>query len=518
MHSRLFAHALLLAVTACTERPTAPATSAAATLAPAISSPEPGAAGGAAAKVTLPASLDGATLSYLRNGNLVLVHTEGVFLFDGFTWRQRKLPRETSAALERAVRSEHESLVIGGKAGWGASYEALELLSPVDLHEIYRGLARMLDGGLVVPAATRPAPDKELDDEAVVLVHETSAVRLVLPAGPGPREVTAVHTRAAGDVAVVSWRMQDGAARAHAYRFGTGAPLGPAAPLGESSLDPTSSVEGELQYYIALAPPRSETPRLSQSSSRSGSFPSNPPPPEPPVLVAGPPGSVWPTPSLGYDAESGAVARSVVVRDLAKQRTLRQRTIPCRGFLGNPVASPDGLTLLVTCGNDGVVLDARTLTERRRIPNVIPGCDNGMALDGRILPGAPILLVEGCGGIAKLDLGSGRYLCGDDAGVMGAPYDAMAPGTTRRYRKPSAPRCTPSGRDEYREPLGARGDYAYMAETQTVLGSGGARFTLEPDASTLVLSADESRLAYLTATTVVVRALPSGAVESTFGP
>lgn len=218
---------------------------------------------------------------------------------------------------------------------------------------------------------------------------------------------------------------------------------------------------------------------------------------------------------LGFSIEKAEVSRW----DLEKGTILRHATVRCGGDreLGNPTPSPNGDLLVVTCGDDLIVLDGKTLKSRRRVARVVPGCDQGPLLGGRVLPDNKTLELEGCGGIAKLDLGTGKYACGDSAGVMGAPYldgppapgspAGLPPGRTR------VPACSKSA-DEQAYRLTASGQYKLVYGERTKILHESSSFELEPDASTPVVSPDESFVAYARTDHVVVRSLPDGKVKT----
>ncbi|MCK6538159.1 MAG: hypothetical protein L6Q84_34730 [Polyangiaceae bacterium] len=218
---------------------------------------------------------------------------------------------------------------------------------------------------------------------------------------------------------------------------------------------------------------------------------------------------------LGFSIEGGEVLRW----DLEKGTVVRRAKVRCAADrqLGNPTPSPQGDLLVVTCGDDLIVLDGKMLQRRRVVPRVVPGCDQGPSLNGHVLPDGKTLELEGCGGIAKLDLGSGKYVCGDSAGVMGAPYlDAPPP--------PGAPQGLPAGRarvpacnksaDEQAYRLGVSGRYTIVYGERSRILHEKAALELEADAQIPVLSPDEAWLAYARADHVVVRSLPDGQVRA----
>ena len=234
-----------------------------------------------------------------------------------------------------------------------------------------------------------------------------------------------------------------------------------------------------------------------------------------------------PLPAIPMEAPPGAHVRDVgfavderrVVRvDLRTGKVLRQAKIACPKDLdlGNPTPSPTGELLLVTCGGDGVVLDGVTLAERRRIKQIVPGCDNGPVLGGQILGDGRTLLVQGCGGEAKLDLASGKYNCGDDPGLLGAPYD-VAGGAAPAPRKAlpgreRVPRCWPADKGGQFSSLGTSGNLRlFHGERLTVEHPGGS-VALEEDAGYPVAAVDEGSVAYARGGRIVVRRLADGKV------
>jgi len=218
---------------------------------------------------------------------------------------------------------------------------------------------------------------------------------------------------------------------------------------------------------------------------------------------------------VGFSIEK----REVLRWDLEKGTVERRAAVRCAGDreVGNPTSSPSADLLVVTCGADLIVLDGSTLKTRRRIARVVPGCDQGPSLNGRVLSDGKTLLLEGCGGIAKLDLGSGTYACGDSEGVMGAPYldGPPAPGSALglpRGRKP-VPACHEHA-DEQANPIGRSASYQIIWGERTRIIHAGAALELEPDSQPPVLSPDEAWLAYARSDHVVVRALPGGEVRA----
>lgn len=435
-----------------------------------------------------PTELANAWVDFLGNGNLTVVTDSTLHLFDGKRWTERSWPDETGISVERAYDSSQASLVVGNHSGWSARYASIQLISPVDLATLYEGRGRVVDGVLAVPAlkanGEAPRQDEPLDDRAVLLEHRGRLVTLQLPRDHGPSEVTALRLQADDDLAVVSWQ-SDSQAFAEAYVLSTGVRVGSA--IAHDPVNPVAILRAHVQYYIALMPAPTASTAMRGSSA--------PPPPTP----------TMPPPASAFADASDSPRRALVVRDVRTGVVLQQRVIACKSMLANPTVAPDGSTVLVTCGADAIVLDGRSLAEKRRIKSVIPGCDNGMDLSGRLV-NATTLVVEGCGGVARLNVGTGRYVCGDNAGVMGGPY---APMDERKITAPKAPACTAAD-DTAHQSVGSHGSYTYLLDEKIVRGPGGASVQLESDASMPVLSPNEDRMAYVTGDAIMLRELPSG--------
>jgi hypothetical protein len=166
--------------------------------------------------------------------------------------------------------------------------------------------------------------------------------------------------------------------------------------------------------------------------------------------------------------------------------------------------------LLVVCKNDLLVFGNRTV--EGRIPRVLPGCDN-MGLPGALSADGKRFTVIGCGGIARIDLATRKYLCADNEGVAGGAY-AMVPGIDTRapLRRGALPRCTkaPEGVQFLDE------DEQYWIEirnddTRIVRGAS-ASFALEKEAMAAVYVnvPGAPQLAYVSGHEIVGRQLPDG--------
>ncbi|MEZ4262623.1 MAG: hypothetical protein R3B36_26295 [Polyangiaceae bacterium] len=229
-----------------------------------------------------------------------------------------------------------------------------------------------------------------------------------------------------------------------------------------------------------------------------------------------------PVPLGGHVNQSGLVVDGTSVSriDLRTGKVVRSSTIRCPKDepFGNPTVNASESIVIVTCGADGVVLDGATLKEKRRIPRIMPGCDNGLILGGVFLADDRTMLLQGCGGEAKLDVAAGKYTCGDDSGLLGAPYDvAMTPGQPPSRRLPAGrdrvPRCTAAADASYVTVLGASGAVRLVQSGERLrVVHGATSITLEQDAQYPTLAKDERSFAYPRGNGVVIRSLPSGAV------
>lgn len=440
--------------------------------------------------------LESPWLTYLRNGNLLILDKSTAWLFDGTRWYRHAEKAET-AIDPAAFGGSFDTLTVGATGGYKTRYDHVRLLSTRDLRVLYEGPGRSVAGVLAIPTASAAAATATdpYQDTAIAFEHAGTFVTLQLPNDGGQKEVSNIDYDTSTGFAVVSW-IEGDTKRAAAYQVSSTKLLGSAVP--HDDVFPTVSTVGRVQYYIAKLPPR---PR---PAPRSSSFPS-----EMPMPVR--PGSIHPEPLLEY--VEGLQSRSLVARDMTTGQVLRQREIRCNQFLGNPTVSPNGSTVLVTCGGQAIVLDGQTLAERRRIKDVIPGCDNGFDLSGRIVSDSPAtLLVEGCGGISKMSLATGNWLCGDSPGVMGGPYEAMSfGGDLPKPKRAPAPRCSKSSEDSSRELLDHEGRFEWLYEEHSVLADG-HRIELEPNATTPLLSPARDRLVYLDGNKLVIRALPSGQI------
>lgn len=237
-------------------------------------------------------------------------------------------------------------------------------------------------------------------------------------------------------------------------------------------------------------------------------------------------GKAEPMPSFAYppksllvgDSQIAVAGGEVMEIALATGRTRKQKVCTNPSF-ANPIPSPGGDLLLVTCGNDGLGLDPKTFGVKRRYPRIMPGCDNGDTLPAHFDAKTKTeLVIEGCGGEARLDTTTGKYRCSDGKELVGSPYPGMAsPGEVARANVPTErlhlPRCS-SNAGSLPMHIGATPYYEDGTEDAPEIVGPSGRFRIEAGASVPVISADESRLAYELRDRVVIRSLPAGKVLS----
>jgi hypothetical protein len=244
----------------------------------------------------------------------------------------------------------------------------------------------------------------------------------------------------------------------------------------------------------------------------------------PPISSFSPAGRALIVGDLMYGVEKD----NVVITDLSNG-TARRAKLQCTqlGQAGNPMLSPKKDLLLATCGEDGFALDPKTLGVKKRFTRMMPGCDNGDILPAHFEPKVENeLIVEGCGGIAKLDLSTGKYKCTDSDGLVGAPYE-MVPlphgggggggGHSQPVRRIPAdrqglPRCSATDAQmPYLLPSASNSwQMKSDADVPTLVGPKGETIKLEASAPVPTLSTDETRLAYQLTDRVILRAVPAG--------
>lgn len=341
----------------------------------------------------------------------------------------------------------------------------VRLVALPSLRELHKTKGRALDGTLVESNGD--------DDAAAVLLapNGTTATRLVPP--PGKKaHVDAVNVTKSGRFAVGTWRIEpDSEVEAIAYDLATGRPIGSAIRMSQLGDTPAAVFDGDRQVGIR----RDE----------------------------------------------------VVVIDLASGAELRKARIGCPPqragttdaeiVRGNPIVDPRGLRLVVTCNEDAVLIDARSLRTIRTFPSIVPGCDNGGTLPAHFSEDSATLVVEGCGGEAQLDLASGKYRCGDSDQLMGAPYEPRGPGTEARPAQSIGVRPCGDGGAFSSSIIQLSASYRSVSTQDGValVGPGAVRFALPETAAVtggLAVSPKEDRFAVVTGDAITVRALPGGSV------
>lgn len=347
--------------------------------------------------------------------------------------------------------------------------DAAVLLATPSLTELWKGKGRA-----IAPSAIAT----EDDPPAVVLQLDGKLVRYELPKAAVGRRIDSVDFTRSRRFVVVTWVGTEGdTAGAFSYEAATGARVGTASPMAKWGLSLSATLRGDLQY----------------------------------------------------ETTSGVLA----LRDLATGAVTRRSTVRCPNPkdmpMGNPLPSPDGSVVVVTCGDDGYVLEGGSFALRRKIPHVVPGCDNGGMLPAHYDAAKPgELVIEGCGGEARVSLTTGKYRCADSEGVAGAPYE-MTPGPFGGGppRAPSdrhgLPRCTKEDNYGSTMALGEHWRIAHEEDHAELRGPNGAVFRLpETNADEnyveVVADAGEKKVAYLIKDDIVVRSLPDGKLVSKLSP
>ena len=370
------------------------------------------------------------------------------------------LTLDAAGALRRAPANGRAASLDSAEYAEGIVLEGksdVVLLDAPTLRELYVGGGRRLVGPLDAIAIDGDAP-------SVLVARGGKLARFTLPQGK-PRRVDHFEIVAGGTRAIVTWSFDETTASdATIFDVATGRAVGRAVPTNVFAGEPRAAIAGAFQYGL--------------ENGRA-------------VVI---------------DLASGAVARSARI------------ACPKDAFLGNPLLSPTGDWLLVTCGPDGIALDPRTLAAKRRYSRILPGCDNGYSLPAHYdAKSSSVLVVEGCGGEARLDLKTGKYTCSDDVGLVGADYEivALAPGVPSR-RAPAGrenlPRCTAGLEPGAPNALGSSGAYSFVYGEPPEIVHAGGKLALDAGTSLPAISPDESKIAYELKDRVVVRSLPSGAV------
>jgi hypothetical protein len=344
------------------------------------------------------------------------------------------------------------------------------------LREVYRGRARSLPSG---DGLVEAGPGGEGSDAAVVVVPPrggTAARLSPLPSGAGAR-IAAVDLTDDGRFAVVTAVVTDEEGHesgvAKAYDVARGRPTVAALPAGTGFGNP-------------------------------------------------------PTATLVGARQVGFRGGDLVVLDLASGGTLRRVPFPCGSksedfhARGNPTVDPTGRSLLVTCDRDGVLFDYPSLRRVRTFPDLVPGCDNGFFLDGHFARDGRSFVLHGCGGESRLEVRSGRFLCGDDDGLMGAPYGmGISVERVKPARAVGVPPCHP--REELERGLASLAEHYRLESAETgatvvSTASPSTRIAVPSSGALPVVSSDESRLATSDGVHVTEYALPSGTPVRTVDP
>jgi hypothetical protein len=191
--------------------------------------------------------------------------------------------------------------------------------------------------------------------------------------------------------------------------------------------------------------------------------------------------------------------------------------------LHSPMVAASGALITLGCGGD--LLTFKSGRRVGRIPRVAPGCDNGLELFGHLNSDGNLLTLEGCGGIARIDLQRQVYLCADNEGIAGARYSiAGEPTGGAPLTRAKLPKCSPTSMegavvvDERTRAYWF--NFAPEENAQGVLlqRAGTVPLKLEAGATSLVVYARETlareplprMLAYMLGKEVILRELPSG--------
>lgn len=447
---------LAAAAVACTERSERPSPRTPPPPAVVVVAPPPRSApdaGSGVAPLANPGGLDGKPTSVAYLGDGTLVIATDKEIVT--VDRAGTMNRKTTAgrtAVVESTRASGAGLVLHGN-------DDIVLLETPSLRELFAGKGAALPTSVAAVATLDEPP-------SVLLQVEGKLARLAVPKSKDGKTIRVdnVQIVVGGKRAIVTWLPDESVdAEAALFDVATGRVVGRALPTPAFSMRPVSTIKGTTQY--------------------------------------------------------GAEKGSVVVLDLSTGAVVRSAKVACPkdSFIGNPMINDAGDTLLVTCGADGITLDPRTLAVKRRFSRILPGCDNGEVLPASYDPQSRNeLVIEGCGGEARLDLTTGKYRCSDDIGLVGAPYELVPSPMGHSRQVPAGrenlPHCTKESDQTRPYQVGHTGRYT-MAEN-VVHGSGPAPVTikLEEHAQPPSFTADDGQMAYIVDDRVVVRSLPTGAV------
>jgi hypothetical protein len=377
------------------------------------------------------------------------------------------LVRADGTRVERAL-APHSVVTVeqGGRTIVVSQDDDVSMLAVPTLKEIFRGRGRSL---ITSDFLVETSGD---DDVAVVYVQAGASApsRLAIPA---KAHVDGVRTTKSGRFAVVTFSEQlDGGGevwRAHAFELATGKRTGDAVAMQSRPImsGPQATLHDETQFAIR--------------------------------------------------------GDQVVVIDLATGSVLRRGSVGCARTAnsiygaGNITVAPTGDRFILTCEEDGVLFDAKTMRRVRGYKHLIPGCDNGPYLGGYFSKDGTQLILEGCGGEAHLDVATGKFKCGDDDGLMGASYPITAPNhpPARPPQAIGVPPCH-SGTNAASSvtSLGAGYSLEWNEQGVALLGPNNLRIHLPEYARPVVAPAGD-RFAYPDGTKVIVKSLPANALIST---
>ena len=402
-------------------------------------------------------------LAYAPDGTLVVFANDAIVSYS----REAEVARVPLASDEVARPEATAAVLITGS-------DRARLLSLPLLREIYAGTVRTpFDTG----GGTTTLVENHTRDEAVVILAPDGKSVKVLKQLPKGNDVTvgAVRVTAAGVLAVVSVSETNDAGVEHdrgvVYDVATGRAVAEVLPMnGAPGGAPATTLEGRHE--------------------------------------------------IGFRGDE------LVVLDLATGATLHRARFHCgtddAGYhtSGNPIVDPTGRRLIVTCDDDGFLFDYPSLRRVRTFPRLVPGCDNGPYLGGTFSDDGNTFTLTGCGGESRLDVRSGRFLCGDNDGLMGRPYDVIPGGPHERPKQAvGVPVCHTEAEREHRaEVVSAHFRVGMEGEDSVLTGAHKERIVLGPGYLAPVVTKDEARVAVIVGTHVVERALPSGNVLRTLDP
>jgi hypothetical protein len=401
---------------------------------------------------------------YAPDGTLVVVKDDAVVTYapDG------KSAREPILASELVLWRSTGSFVV--TAG-----EDARILTVNPLREVYRGHGRSLQDSDAIVQTTAGDPERDLGVAVVPPDGSTVKILSPLPKGEGAR------------VGSIGFTTDD--------RF--------AVVTADVPTPDGNSTGAALAYDLT-----------------SGHAPV-------PALPGATNFGMQPMMTLEGDHEVGFRGDEVVVIDLATGATLHRAPFRCRHVgedyhsRGNPKIDPAGHHLLATCDDDGVLFDYPSLRRVRTYSRLVPGCDNGFFLPGHFSDGGATFTIEGCGGESRLLLATGKYLCGDSDGLMGAPYEmGLDP---RMKGRPAAAIGVPvCHSQEEREHALWRVSERFALEStaagNVIVGPGHARIPVPESTVNPAVSPDESRFVTSDGVHVVEHAIRSGAVVRTVVP